>query len=399
MAERQEKVCGSLFEAEERVVAEAEAFLACPQAMDPGSAARYTALAAHYTKLLRQAKRLVRLSDRSQRELNTLNQRLKESEEKYRHIFENMAEGLFHAGPDGRLLETNPAMAAILGYAAPAELVDGLALRQVPPPIDRADWRILYENLCRQGGVEGFETRMRKRDGSFIEASISARVRRDGQGNLLAIEGLVLDITQRRRMEERLRHLASTDSLTGLPNRRQFMALGTREFARAQRHHLELTALMIDVDHFKKVNDTHGHEVGDRVLKAFGRGMQAVLRGHDIIGRIGGEEFAALLIQTPLPEAVLVARRLKRSLAELAVKTNDGIDLTCTVSMGASQLRPDLPCLDALLAEADRALYGAKRAGRNCVMSISPGDGALCAHSPPEDAGSVKNGSSSANSG
>jgi diguanylate cyclase (GGDEF)-like protein/PAS domain S-box-containing protein len=354
------------------VAAEAQAFLDRGTKRHGECRERFAALVAGYAKLLRQAKRLVKISDRSQRELNSLNQRLKESEEKYRVIFENMAEGIFQASPDGRLLEANPALAATLGYASSAEMVRGLIQGEVPPPLNREQWRQLADLLDRQGACDGFETRMAKRDGSFIQASISARVRRDGCGSVLLVEGLVMDVTQRRLMEESLRILASTDGLTGLPNRRHFMDLGRREFERAQRHGLDLTALMIDVDHFKRVNDTRGHEAGDQVLMALARAMKAALRGHDLIGRMGGEEFAVLLVETPLPEGVAVAQRLRTSLAGLAVEAAAGRHLTCTVSLGAAPLRPAMTSLDQLLGDADRALYRAKGAGRNCVMCAPP---------------------------
>ncbi len=366
MAEKPANPAGSLFAAEERAAQEALTLLEQASWGDPALREGFASLLGHYNKLLKQAQRLVRMGDRSQSELNNLNQRLKESEEKYRHIFENMNEGIFQARPDGSLVVANPALAAILGYQNPAELVRA---QPVSPPLSRRDWERLLAVIERDGFCEGFEAAMHKEDGSRIWASISARARRDDRRGLLLLEGLVMDVTQRKRMEEDLRHLATTDSLTGLCNRRQFLELGQREFARAQRHGLELAALMLDVDHFKQINDNHGHDVGDRVLAALGEALKKGLRDHDLCGRLGGEEFAVLLPDTGMELGRHAAERLRLALAQLRVPSRGG-ELGFTVSLGLACRRPELSSLDHLLGEADRALYSAKQAGRNCVRCV-----------------------------
>jgi diguanylate cyclase (GGDEF)-like protein/PAS domain S-box-containing protein len=363
MADSRPQEPGSLFAAEERAAEEARALLKKAQWSDPALREGFNSLLGHYAKLLKQAQRLVKMGDRAQLELNNLNQRLKESEENYRNIFENINEGIFQALPDGRVLEANPALAAILGYRDPGQLLQDLPRK---PPLSRRDWERLLEAVRQDGSCEGYEAPMFKRDGSSIWASISTRARLDAQGNPLLLEGLVMDVTQRKRMEEELRHLATTDGLTGLCNRRQFLELGHREFTRAQRQGLELTALMLDVDHFKRINDTHGHETGDRVLAALALALKTSLRDHDLCGRLGGEEFAVLLPDTGQELGLRAAERLRGTLAQVRVDSDAG-QLACTVSLGLAWRRPHMESLEHLLEEADRALYAAKQAGRDCV--------------------------------
>ncbi|MFH1033461.1 MAG: sensor domain-containing diguanylate cyclase [Pseudomonadota bacterium] len=369
MAEDGAKESESLFAAEERAAQEARGVLQQSPGGDPALRQGFVSLLGHYNKLLKQAQRLVKMGDRSQLELNTLNQRLKESEERYRNIFENMTEGIFQARPDGRLLVANPALAAILGYQGPDELVRAQPLT---PPLSRRDWGRLLEVIGQQGFCEGYEATMLKQDGSPIWASISARARLDSRGRLLLLEGLVMDVTQRKRMEEELRHLATTDSLTGLCNRRYFLELGHREFAHARRQDLPLSVLMIDVDHFKLINDNHGHDTGDRVLAALAAALKKTLREHDLCGRLGGEEFAVLLPDTDLELGRHAAERLRQTLALVRVEGRSG-ELGCTVSLGLACRRRELDSLDSLLEEADRALYIAKQAGRDCVHCAANG--------------------------
>ncbi|MEG2030165.1 MAG: CHASE domain-containing protein [Janthinobacterium sp.] len=190
-----------------------------------------------------------------------------------------------------------------------------------------------------------------------------------------------LDITERKRMNAELLQLATTDFLTGLPNRRQFMAALENEHARLQRELASCaTVLMLDIDHFKRVNDEHGHAVGDAVLRHLGALMCQELRKVDVPGRVGGEEFAILLPGTDLAAAAVFAERLRRRVAESALTVEGGIlvTITITVSIGmAAMAGTDADC-DAVLARADEALYRAKRGGRNRIeQNDGGGDGVL----------------------
>jgi diguanylate cyclase (GGDEF)-like protein len=168
------------------------------------------------------------------------------------------------------------------------------------------------------------------------------------------------------RLFEEVQQLAVTDELTGLHNRRSFFEMAGHEFERARRYGRPLSALMLDIDHFKRVNDTYGHAVGDQVLRALARRCREHLREIDLLGRYGGEEFAVLLPESDANSARNAAERLRRCVAEAPMDTTRG-PLAITISLGAAALTEACPDLAALLDRADAALYAAKKAGRNRV--------------------------------
>jgi len=161
--------------------------------------------------------------------------------------------------------------------------------------------------------------------------------------------------------------LATTDSLTGLFNRRRFMELCEQEFSRSIRYDRPLAMFMMDIDHFKHVNDDYGHDAGDRVLKSLAEISILALRGADVLGRFGGEEFGVLLPETDEESAREVAERLRQSIERASISIN-GITLSITVSIGVSILKPDMGSMESLLKKADIALYDAKQSGRNRVV-------------------------------
>ncbi len=174
--------------------------------------------------------------------------------------------------------------------------------------------------------------------------------------------------------EEELRLLAATDVLTGLPNRREFMARGLDEILRAKRYNSHVCVLMMDIDHFKKVNDTWGHAAGDDVIRQVACVIREVCRLVDVVGRIGGEEFAVLLGQTDAEGALIVAERLRETVAGRAVSLAGGQTLSVSISIGVAAMTPEDGDLSYLLARADAALYEAKQRGRNRVcLTMSSG--------------------------
>jgi diguanylate cyclase (GGDEF)-like protein len=174
------------------------------------------------------------------------------------------------------------------------------------------------------------------------------------------------EIEERERLAKELERLATIDELTGLYGRRHFMALAERELARRRRTGVPIIALMLDLDHFKRVNDTHGHAVGDLVLRELGAVMRAGLRELDVAGRMGGEEFAVLLSDTTDAQGLEIAERLRATMERRQVSQDNGPAVSCTVSIGVALQKYD-ESLDDLLNRADGALYAAKRGGRNCV--------------------------------
>ncbi|MEF2230870.1 MAG: PAS domain S-box protein [Pseudodesulfovibrio sp.] len=178
----------------------------------------------------------------------------------------------------------------------------------------------------------------------------------------------IRDITERRATEIKLRELATTDALTGLNNRRWFMELAQTEFSRSRRYNRSLAMFMMDIDHFKLVNDTHGHDVGDQVLSALAGIAVGALREADLLGRLGGEEFGVLLPETSRQAAMDVAERLRLAVEDAVIHTNAG-DLRITVSIGVAIMGGATGTVDALLKDADVALYEAKQSGRNRVAA------------------------------
>ena len=215
-------------------------------------------------------------------------------------------------------------------------------------------------------------TALRKDGTSFpAELSISAF---EMDGDWFAA-GNVRDISERKQAERELKRLANTDGLTGALNRRRFMELAQAEVARARRYGRPLSLVMLDLDRFKAVNDSHGHDVGDLVLQSLVRVSREVLRAVDIFGRVGGEEFMALLPETGLEGAAAVAERLRQAVAAQEVETAEG-PLRCTASLGVAPLGPDMD-LDSLMKAADVALYRAKQAGRDRVVLMDEADSPL----------------------
>jgi diguanylate cyclase (GGDEF)-like protein len=189
---------------------------------------------------------------------------------------------------------------------------------------------------------------------------------------ILIIAGGFLQLSMaKERSESVQRRAAATDELTGVASRRGFLEEGEQRLKTALRLCLPVTLLLFDLDHFKKINDNHGHQAGDRVLQAFATRAVEVLRPGDLFGRIGGEEFAALLTNTNQASALRIAERFREAVEKIEF-AEQAVPLRLSVSGGvATTLDPDCD-LATLLIQADHALYDAKTAGRNCVQQYRP---------------------------
>jgi diguanylate cyclase (GGDEF)-like protein len=177
-------------------------------------------------------------------------------------------------------------------------------------------------------------------------------------------------------LERRLSYLASHDELSGLNNRSRFFELGRQEIARCRRYPKPLCCALLDIDRFKQVNDSYGHHAGDMVIRKVAQIMDGLMREVDIIGRLGGEEFGALLIETDLAKAHEVVERVRSTVeaARLVLPTGEELQVTVSIGLAAYQDETDL---DALLQRADAAMYAAKHAGRNRVVVAQAGALAL----------------------
>jgi diguanylate cyclase (GGDEF)-like protein len=174
------------------------------------------------------------------------------------------------------------------------------------------------------------------------------------------------EVAQRRELEARLRRMASTDGLTGTLNRARFLLLARRALTRARRLGQGMAILMLDIDHFKQINDRYGHQAGDAALKHFVGRLRAGMREHDLLGRLGGEEFAIALTGIDVARAFEVAERLRLMVAGGPVRCG-GCAFDMSVSIGIATPRQTDESIARILARADARLYAAKQAGRNQV--------------------------------
>lgn len=225
----------------------------------------------------------------------------------------------------------------------------------------------LWSTISDGGSWRG-ELINRRKDGSTCWENMSISPIYDEDGRAIThFVSVREDVTRQKEMEDQLRRLATMDALTDVMNRRHFFEMAEQELHRSRRHGRSMAALMIDVDLFKRINDTHGHGVGDRVLVAVAQGCRASLRDCDWLGRLGGEEFAVILSETGESAALVVAERMRKAIGSQAVPLEGGGTVSVTASMGVAVLEAGDAGVDDLLARADSALYRAKGDGRDRV--------------------------------
>ena len=289
---------------------------------------------------------------------------LVEREAFFRDLFEDNSAVMYLVDPGTLIVEdANAAAADFYGYSR--DRLRGMELHELTVH-DRDALRRMIAGVHMDGAVVITE---RQRLASGEERDVEIRSTRIRVGDHDLDLAIVTDVTDKRRAEAELRRLADTDDLTGALDRRRFLEVAEEEIGRARRHDRPLSLLMIDLDHFKAINDRFGHRVGDEALVRFVATCRPVLRAHDRLGRLGGEEFAALLPETDVDGAVRLAERLLEVVREIVLP--DAPDVHLTASVGAAELGPDTSpddTVDDLLRVADRRLYGAKSGGRDRVV-------------------------------
>lgn len=290
--------------------------------------------------------------------------RIQASEQRLRGFMETARDGVIVIDEKGIVLEFNHAAEQLFGYDA-QELL-GAPLTRLMPAQEAGE----HDGHVRQSSREGVRLMGggrqivgKRKDGSFFPAEISVGNMQIGEERIFV--GVVRDITSRKEYERKLLELATTDALTHVLNRRAFLEEGSTQHQLALRHSRPLSLMMIDADHFKRVNDTYGHHVGDQVLVRLAQVAQDCLRATDRLGRIGGEEFAVLMPETDLARAKAVCERLLQAVRDTRVEADADEPLRFTVSIGIATMAPSSRGIDALLRQADAALYRAKDEGRN----------------------------------
>ena len=268
-----------------------------------------------------------------------------------------------------QVLYVSPAYERIFGRPAGLLLSDYNHWRDsvYPDDLDYAE-RSLAQVLVK-GAVEDREYRIIAADGQVRWLSDKCFINRQAEpGQPVIIVGIAEDITEKKQMEAQLQHLASTDVLTQSSNRRHFFECAHREFEQARLNGAPMAFLLLDIDDFKVVNDTYGHQEGDKVLQRIAESGRAALRRGDLFGRIGGEEFAAVFPGCAPDMAMQVAERLQREIQRLSF-SHDDQTFGITVSQGLSSLTYEDESIDSLFARADAAMYQAKRQGKNRIIS------------------------------
>ncbi len=267
---------------------------------------------------------------------------------------------------DGRIVFVNTRFAELIGLSRD-QLIGSRARDYY---LDDHQRQRVLERLRGNGAVVNMEVQFKKADGSpfWTLFTVNQAVIQGAPVNL----AWIYDYTERRNMEEALRDMASRDPLTGIYNRRSFMELARQQLARAHRFHEPLAVFVLDVDHFKKINDTYGHATGDDALRMVAGGCQAILREYDVLGRLGGEEFVVVLPGATADETRVVAERVRRNLARMAIPA-PGTSFHLTTSIGIAGLEGASDSLEKAIHRADLALYRAKREGRNRVVVYEPG--------------------------
>jgi diguanylate cyclase (GGDEF)-like protein/PAS domain S-box-containing protein len=299
---------------------------------------------------------------------------LEESEWKLRTIVETEPECVTIFDADGCVQQMNPAGVEMLGAASEHQVRGNCLDDMLLPPYRQPFTDMLARTKLGAPATLTFELMALTGIHRWLECyAVPMRERSDRIAGTLCV---MRDISERKRVEQELERQAQIDALTNLANRAHFMKLAEQELKRADRYGGPLTILMLDIDHFKKVNDTYGHECGDAVIRRFAELCRSSLRSHDIVGRVGGEEFAVMLPETDCTHARDVAELLRQRVEQTEVHARRGQVIRFTVSIGIACRTDVFHDLDALLAEADVALYRAKNSGRNrvCESEVAVGN-------------------------
>ncbi|MBU1247178.1 MAG: diguanylate cyclase [Proteobacteria bacterium] len=274
--------------------------------------------------------------------------------------------GMALVSPNGAWLKVNKSLCDLVGYTE--EQLLAKTFQDITHPED-LDEDLHHVEQMLAGIIETYQMEKRyfHNNGNIITVLLSVSLVRTEDGAPKFFISQIQDITKKKQLEKQLTTIATEDFLTKVFNRRYFFEHVSRELTRGDRFHEPQALMMLDIDHFKKVNDTHGHDVGDEVLKAMAKCCKDTLRGFDVFGRIGGEEFAAFLINTDAELAGMIAERIRSKIENLVVHTAEG-EIRFTISIGLTAFVGGKKSIEDRLKQADKELYKAKNNGRNRVQ-------------------------------
>ncbi|HEY0070217.1 MAG TPA: diguanylate cyclase [Chloroflexia bacterium] len=291
-------------------------------------------------------------------------------------VLESSNDAIIATTLDGLILTWNSGAEQLYGLAA-AEM-KGRHVSEVVPPELHPEMQLAFKKIQQGKYARGLEMDYHRSDGQRMHLSLAFSPVNDAVGRVIGISGIAHDVTEFKRLEDNLRELATRDELTRLYNRREMSRIITDETERCRRYGREMSLLMIDIDWFKAVNDTYGHQAGDEVLQGIARLLTESTRVTDYVARYGGEEMVVILPETAPDKALVVAENLRCKVAEHEFTLSTGsetaqpLKLHVTISLGVSSFTGECNTEEALLVAADRALYEAKRRGRNRAVPFTP---------------------------
>ncbi len=285
-----------------------------------------------------------------------MEKQLRKGEAKYKRLFDSTTDGIYNADAEGIFTMINRAGANMFGFDNPEEMIGMKAAEFWRNPQDRD---IFISELKEKKSVSAHPIRAQKRDGTQIELESSSRILEDENGLFQGIEGVLRDVTDRKRSEEEVRQLAVIDELTGLNNRRGFLILATQQVKISDRIKEGLILFYADLDGMKSINDTFGHGEGDRALRGVTNILKKTFRSSDIIARWGGDEFVALTVESGEDTKKVISVRLQENLA--TYNSEESRPYKLSISFGLTRYDPEKPCsLEELLERGDNLMYEQK---------------------------------------
>ncbi|MGG5290635.1 GGDEF domain-containing protein [Pseudomonas shirazensis] len=294
--------------------------------------------------------------------------RLSEREQLFSSLLETVNAVLWAFDWETRqVLYVSPAFERIFGRQVSRVLADFNEWRDSIYPDDLEYAERSLAQVLLQGAVEDREYRIINAAGEIRWLSDKCYINQQQDGDRVIVVGIAEDITEKKQLESELQRLATTDVLTQSSNRRHFFECANQAFTAAREDGTPLSFLLLDIDDFKLINDTYGHQQGDQVLQHIADSGKAVLRRGDVFGRIGGEEFAAVFPGCEAEVAEQIAERLQREIQRLSFSHGEE-RFGVTISQGLTSLRDEDLSLDSLFARADAAMYQAKRMGKNQII-------------------------------
>lgn len=324
-----------------------------------------------YIAMTRASANATRLFNRSAAllgEVERADERLVENARRFRIIADYSHDWECWFDRDGKLKWTSPSVKRFTGYSAEEAMLDPRLLTDAMiHPDDRARLADAVRSGAGSNERGEIEFRVIHRDGSERWCNSVSNPIVNEKGEVEGFRASVRDISVQKRLEADLEQLASIDGLTGLLNRRAFMEKAKEEVYRSDRYHKPFVIALLDIDHFKRINDTHGHAAGDRCLVALSEIVSKSIRQSDLFARFGGEEFVLMLTETELSQGMLLCDRLRRRISSAKVEFG-GQTITMTASLGVADFLCTGETLDDMLARADAGLYEAKRNGRNQIV-------------------------------